>query len=448
LSRDEVERRFAAYSDRLWVAACNGPATTAVSGDPLLLQEIVNALQADNQFARLANAGVPAHSPKVDPLRAELFESIRAIRPRQNPVRMYSTVTAAAIAGAQLGPSYWVRNLREPVLFAQAVDLALKDGCDTFVELSPHPVLANGIEQSLARFGVAGLVAPSGRRHEDERRVMLETAARLFASGRERVLDEPRPLSEPAGVSVPVVLSAYTAAALRDRAGSIADFVRQNPDVDLYDIAYTTARRRAHHEHRSAVVAATRDELVDRLEAFARGEERAHTTSGRAGDSAPRVAFVFCGQGPQWWGMGRELSHTEPVFREVLERCDGLIRRHAGWSLMEELGRDDATSRVDRLDLVQPVIFSIQVASRARDARPRSISRPTPRAPLSNRTGAASGSRPSTAPDRPRFRASPGRSPTCSGTSRSAEGSAASCGWISPRIARRWIRCSTSWSPP
>ena len=241
LSRTDVEQQFAAYSDRLWVAACNGPTTTAVSGDPLLLQEIVAAMQAANQFARLANAGVPAHSPKVDPLRAELFESVKTIIPRANPVRMYSTVTAAAIAGVQLGPSYWVRNLREPVLFAQAVEAALRDGCDTFVELSPHPVLSTGTEQSMARAGVAGLVVPSGRRNEDEHRVMLETAAKLFVSGRELTLNDDAGRGESAPRAVPVVLSAFSPAALADRARSLAAFVRQQPGCQ--------PARRGLHDH-------------------------------------------------------------------------------------------------------------------------------------------------------------------------------------------------------
>ena len=361
LSREDVERKLAAYSDRVWVAACNGPTTTAVSGDPLLLQEIVAAMQAENQFARLANAGVPAHSPKVDPLKAELFESVHRISPRPNPVRMYSTVTAASIAGAQLGPSYWVRNLREPVLFAQAVEAALRDGCDTFVELSPHPVLSTGIEQSLAKAGVAGVVLPSGRRHEDERRVMLETAARLFASGHELTLNDDARRAEDT-VVVPVVLSAYTPAALRASARGLAGFVRDHREVGVLDVAQTTTRRRTHHEHRAALVAATREALIDGLEAFARDEERAHTSVGRAGDAVPRVAFVFCGHGPQWWAMGRELSAAEPEFREAIERCDRLIKRHADWSLVEELGRDEPASRLDRLDIAQPAIFSMQVA--------------------------------------------------------------------------------------
>ena len=47
------------------------------------------------------------------------------------------------------------------------------------------------------------------------------------------------------------------------------------------------------------------------------------------------------GQGPQWWGMGRELIQHEPVFRQTIERCDAAMRPWARFSLMEELGRTE-----------------------------------------------------------------------------------------------------------
>jgi acyl transferase domain-containing protein/acyl carrier protein len=375
LSREDVQRRFSAESDRLWVAACNGPSTTAVSGEPALLKEIVAALQKEDIFARIANADVPAHSPRVDPLRAELFEAIRGIVPHTTRAQMFSTVTAAPISGSQLGPSYWVRNLREPVLFAQAVDVALDAGCRTFIELSPHPVLASAIEQSLARKAAEGLVLASCRREEDERQVLVESLARLAVSGHPVRWTNVGSRSAAAAASgqlagtspihaapVPIAVSAHSAKALRERARSLADYVRTHPDVSVADVSYTTLRRRSILEHRAIVVAASPSELADRLDAFHRGEERAGTTSAQGEVRTPRIAFVFSGQGPQWWGMGRDLSRAHDVFREALEQCDRLIRRHVDWSLIEELGRDEGSSRIDRLDIAQPSLFSIQVA--------------------------------------------------------------------------------------
>ena len=68
------------------------------------------------------------------------------------------------------------------------------------------------------------------------------------------------------------------------------------------------------------------------------------------------------GQGPQWWGMGRELMQHEPVFRRTIEACAAAMRPFARFSLLEELGRDEATSQLQQTEIAQPAIFAMQVA--------------------------------------------------------------------------------------
>ena len=67
------------------------------------------------------------------------------------------------------------------------------------------------------------------------------------------------------------------------------------------------------------------------------------------------------GQGPQWWGMGRDLSRQEPVFRRTLEACASAM---APWKyrLLEELGRPETASRLDQTEIAQPAIFAMQMA--------------------------------------------------------------------------------------
>ena len=241
---------------------------------------------------------------------------------------MFSTVTAAAIAGAALGPWYWVRNLREPVLFAQAVDAALGAGCDTFIELSPHPVLVSGIEQSLARAGVAGLVLPSGRRGEDERRVMNETAAKLFVAGRSMSFGETSG-ADPWETELPLVLSAHTPAALRERARSVAGALarRRRPPGRRCRVhagmpalpSGISLRDRRGVETRGSVISSTRT--------LAAGSVPGSWTVARA-IVPPHVAFVFSGQGSQWWAWA--------VSSGPLSRCSG--RR---WSAA--IGKCDGT---------------------------------------------------------------------------------------------------------
>jgi acyl transferase domain-containing protein len=60
--------------------------------------------------------------------------------------------------------------------------------------------------------------------------------------------------------------------------------------------------------------------------------------------------------------MGRELLESEPVFRETIEECDHLLRKHADWSLLHELTADEAASRIQETAIAQPALFSLQVA--------------------------------------------------------------------------------------
>jgi acyl transferase domain-containing protein len=60
--------------------------------------------------------------------------------------------------------------------------------------------------------------------------------------------------------------------------------------------------------------------------------------------------------------MGRELMKHEPVFREAIENCDAALRPWASFSLLEELGRSEETSQMQRTEIGQPSIFAMQVA--------------------------------------------------------------------------------------
>ena len=97
--------------------------------------------------------------------------------------------------------------------------------------------------------------------------------------------------------------------------------------------------RRNHHPHRLTLVTSSWADLTEELDAFAKKEEspkiRAAFTARR--EQAPRIGFIMSGQGPQWWGMGRDLMEHEPVFREAMEKCDAALRPWASFSLLEEL---------------------------------------------------------------------------------------------------------------
>lgn len=208
--------------------------------------------------------------------------------------------------------------------------------------LTPWPRGAQPRCAAVSSFGVGGTNA----------HVIVEEAPALPV--------EPSPLADGAWHLLP--LSAKSPEALRAVAQRWAGFLNAHAQV-LPDAVFTASERRTHHDLRLAVVGQSARELATRLGQFALGEEAPGLASGqRSSIALPRVAFVFSGQGPQWYAMGRELLAAEPVFRDVMTECDALLRPLSGWSLLDALAAGETDSRLNETEVAQPALFALQVA--------------------------------------------------------------------------------------
>lgn len=183
LSLEQAQTLISDYADRVSIAVSNSPNSTVLSGDPTALQAILAQLEQNNIFGRLVKVNVASHSPQMDPLRADLLELLAAIQPQVASIPMYSTVTNSITYGENFDAHYWVRNLREPVLYAAAVQNLLAQGFDTFMEMSPHPVLVAATRQCIELYGGSGAVLSGLRRNEEEYATLLNTLGSLYTLG-------------------------------------------------------------------------------------------------------------------------------------------------------------------------------------------------------------------------------------------------------------------------
>ncbi len=173
----------------------------------------------------------------------------------------------------------------------------------------------------------------------------------------------------PAGRAWPMVISARSETALRNTAAKLAGWLEEHSNANgstplLPDLTYTLGARRNHHPYRLTLVAQSMAEAVQQLSGYAASEEnlQARFAFTPRPEKPPRIAYVMSGQGPQWWGMGRELMPREPVFARTMERCAAAMEPFARFSLLEELGRTEETSQMHRTEIAQPAIFAMQVA--------------------------------------------------------------------------------------
>ncbi|WP_218018572.1 non-ribosomal peptide synthetase/type I polyketide synthase [Nocardia elegans] len=157
---------------------------------------------------------------------------------------------------------------------------------------------------------------------------------------------------------VPLVLSARTETALAAQASRLASYLCRRGEHTLTDVGYSLASGRAPFQRRAVLLATDRAEAGTALIELATDrEQRPEPVDATAG-----VVFVFPGQGPQWHGMGSELLDTAPVFAEHVAECDKALSQHLDWSVTDVLrGQPDAPS-MDRVDVAQPVLFTIMVA--------------------------------------------------------------------------------------
>ncbi|WNV86267.1 SDR family NAD(P)-dependent oxidoreductase [Umezawaea sp. Da 62-37] len=157
---------------------------------------------------------------------------------------------------------------------------------------------------------------------------------------------------------LPWVLSANGLPALRETARRLEERLRARPDVDADAVGrWLAARAAGPRPFRAAVSGRDRESLLDGLADLARG-------GAVAVGSAPEVepVFVFPGIGSQWPGMGSGLMAASPVFRARMDECAQALEPFVDWPVAEVVADPLTRSMLDRVDVVQTLLFAVQVS--------------------------------------------------------------------------------------
>ncbi len=152
-----------------------------------------------------------------------------------------------------------------------------------------------------------------------------------------------------------LTLSAQSPAALPELASRYAALI--NSDIDLQKLCFSAATGRSHFTHRAAFVASSTDALAQSLTEFSGGSTPAGTVTGSIPRRAPKLAFLFTGQGAQHVGMAKALYEAHPVFRCWIDRCAELLEAHLDRPLLEILWTGEA---LHQTAYTQPALFSVE----------------------------------------------------------------------------------------
>ncbi len=171
-----------------------------------------------------------------------------------------------------------------------------------------------------------------------------------------------RPAEPPRDTLLPIMLSAKDTVALKAAAGDFAVFLENHPQFSLYDIAYNATCRRESHDHRLMTYGSAAKDIAANLLNYANDvPDRELLETGVAFKNPLGPAFIYSGNGSQWPGMGRQLLEEDPLFCRVIHEVDVLFRRHADFSLEDELAGKNGEGRYEYTEIAQPALFALQV---------------------------------------------------------------------------------------
>ncbi|MEM8486724.1 MAG: type I polyketide synthase [Bacteroidota bacterium] len=160
-----------------------------------------------------------------------------------------------------------------------------------------------------------------------------------------------------------IPLSARSSSAADQMLDRLQEFLKDNPDASLADIAYTLQMGRQTFNHSRCFVAS------DAAEALALLEER-DTKKILARQQVRRnreVVFMFPGQGAQHIRMGGDLYEHEPVYRAAIDECADILKPLLGFEIRDLLypaadKEDEAGKKINQTMVAQPGIFATSYA--------------------------------------------------------------------------------------
>ena len=137
-------------------------------------------------------------------------------------------------------------------------------------------------------------------------------------------------------------------------------------EASLNALCLSSNRHRDHFKHRVAFTARSKEQALELLNQYLADKTSLdiHTTRTEI-KKAPRVAFVFGGQGSIYSGMSKELYQQQPSFAKALDECCNILDDILDTSLLQLMhSEDEETSRLlnAKAHYAQPALFSIQYA--------------------------------------------------------------------------------------
>ncbi|GAA2353686.1 hypothetical protein GCM10010376_90790 [Streptomyces violaceusniger] len=163
-SEDEVAPLL---TERVSIAALNGPASVVVAGDEDAALEIASGFEAEGRKTKRLTVSHAFHSPRMDGMLDAFREVARQVTYAPPVIPIISNLTGGSVSADEIcSPDYWVRHVREAVRFTDGIRRLEEYDVATYVELGPDGVLSAMAQDCVTGDGAVFVPALRGDRPE------------------------------------------------------------------------------------------------------------------------------------------------------------------------------------------------------------------------------------------------------------------------------------------
>nr|AAX98186.1 polyketide synthase type I [Streptomyces aizunensis] len=153
-------------TERVSIAAINGPQSVVIAGDEADAVAIVDAFN-DRKSKRLAVSHA-FHSPHMDGMLADFRKVAEELSYEAPRIPIVSNLTGALVTDEMGSADFWVRHVREAVRFLDGIRALEAAGVTVYVELGPDGVLSAMAQECVTGEGAAFVPALRKGRPEAE----------------------------------------------------------------------------------------------------------------------------------------------------------------------------------------------------------------------------------------------------------------------------------------
>jgi acyl transferase domain-containing protein/NADPH:quinone reductase-like Zn-dependent oxidoreductase/acyl carrier protein/NADP-dependent 3-hydroxy acid dehydrogenase YdfG len=154
------------------------------------------------------------------------------------------------------------------------------------------------------------------------------------------------------------VISGRSEKSLKGNAQNLVDYLKTDSTINLAALASTLQSKKALFQNVWIIEAANHQELIEGIQLKL---EKNSVVNSKTIEN-PENVWVYTGMGPQWYGMGQELYHSNAIFKSKIDQMDALFYTHSGYSLLAEMLKSKEESRITKNNYAQSANYFVQVA--------------------------------------------------------------------------------------